>query len=136
MQESNAQRAQIDALDKEFADRLDSIKQNHKDALEDLKNLHTGSVLSELKFREMNMKFGHVFRAGTGAESLREIILSLDLPTLIQDLQKEREQSSGQKLKKIMKRIKLVSSLMQANIKPEWTVLTRLPVIPPDLRPM
>ncbi|MBI3332270.1 DNA-directed RNA polymerase subunit beta' [Candidatus Peregrinibacteria bacterium] len=136
LQESKAQRAQIDALDKEVADRLESLKQNHKDALEDLKNLHPGSVLSELKFREMNMKFGHVFRAGTGAESLREIILSLELPTLIEVLQKEREQSSGQKLKKIMKRIKLVSSLMQASIKPEWMVLTRLPVIPPDLRPM
>src|SRR3990167_5202008 len=136
LQESKAQRAQLDALDEEAADKLDSLKQNQKDALDDLKNLHVGAVLSELKFREMNMKFGHVFRAGTGAESLREIINNIDLPTLTVDLQKEREQSSGQKLKKIMKRIKLVSSLIQAGIKPEWMVLTRLPIIPPDLRPM
>ncbi len=136
LQESKAQRAQLDALDAEIADKLDSLKQNQKDALDDLKNLRTGSVLSELKFREMNMKFGHVFRAGTGAESLREIIMNVDLPTLLVDLQKEREQSSGQKLKKIMKRIKLTSALMQAGIKPEWTILTRLPIIPPDLRPM
>ena len=65
--ESKATRAQIDALDKEVADRLEALKANHREALDDLKNLHTGSVLSELKFREMNMKFGHVFRAGTGA---------------------------------------------------------------------
>ena len=136
LQESKAQRAQLDALDAEIADKLDSLKQNQKDALDDLKNLRTGSVLSELKFREMNMKFGHVFGAGTGAESLREIIMNVDLPTLLVDLQKEREQSSGQKLKKIMKRIKLTSALMQAGIKPEWTILTRLPIIPPDLRPM
>ncbi len=136
MQASSASRAQMDALDKEAADKLDSLKQNHKDALDDLHNLKVGGVLSELKFREMNMKFGHVFRAGTGAESLREIISSIDLPTLIDEMNKEREQSSGQKLKKIMKRIKLASSFIQAGIKPEWVILTRLPVIPPDLRPM
>lgn len=136
MKEATATRAQLDALDAEVADKLESLKQNHKDALDDLKNLHVGAVLSELKFREMNMKFGHVFRAGTGAESIREIIGMVDLATMLIDLQKEREQSSGQKLKKVMKRIKLCSSLQQSAIKPEWTILMRLPVIPPDLRPM
>ena len=136
LQESNATRAQLDALDKEFADKLDSLKNNHRDAAEDLKNLIVGGVLSELKFREMNMKFGHVFRAGTGAESLREIAMNIDLQKLIDQLEKDREESSGQKLKKIMKRIKLVSSFKKAGIKPEWTILTRLAVIPPDLRPM
>ena len=136
MKESEATRAQLDALDKEVADKLESLKQNHRDALDDLKNLHTGAVLSELKFREMNMKFGHVFRAGTGAESIREIIGMVELKSLLVQLQKDREQSSGQKLKKVMKRIKLSSSLQQSSIKPEWTILTRLPVIPPDLRPM
>ncbi|MDD4318708.1 MAG: DNA-directed RNA polymerase subunit beta' [Candidatus Peribacteraceae bacterium] len=136
LQESKASREQMDALDKEAADRLESLKLNHKDALDDLRNLRSGAVLSELKFREMNMKFGHVFRAGTGAESLREIIATVELNALQDNLGKEREESSGQKLKKIMKRIKLISSLMQSSIKPEWMILTRLPVIPPDLRPM
>jgi DNA-directed RNA polymerase subunit beta' len=136
MAESSATRAQLDALDKEYADRLDGLKQNHKDAIDDLRNLHMGSVLSELKFREMNMKFGHIFRAGTGAEALKEIVATINLDTLMEDLKKEREQSSGQKLKKVMKRMKLVSSLGQSSIKPEWMILARLPVIPPDLRPM
>lgn len=134
--DSDATRAQKDALDKEVAERLDSLKSNHKEALDDLKNLHTGSVLSELKFREMNMKFGHVFRAGTGAESLREVILNIDLQTLANDLQSEREKSSGQKLKKVMKRMKFVNSILQAGIEPSWMIPTRLPVLPPDLRPM
>ncbi|TSC79015.1 MAG: DNA-directed RNA polymerase subunit beta' [Candidatus Peregrinibacteria bacterium Gr01-1014_25] len=134
--ESKATRAQIDALDKEAAQQLDTLKQNHREALDDLKNLRMGGVLSELKFREMNMKFGHVFRAGTGAESLREVIMNVDLKDLAVQLQKEREKSSGQKLKKIMKRMKFVNSLMQAQIKPEWMIPTRLPVLPPDLRPM
>lgn len=134
--EASATRSQLDALDKEYADLLTNLKENHKLAAADLKSLEVGSVLSELKFRELNMKFGHVFRAGTGAESIREIIMNLDLPLLLEQLQAAREQSSGQKLKKLMKRIKLVSSLMKANIKPEWMILTRLQVIPPDLRPM
>jgi DNA-directed RNA polymerase subunit beta' len=136
LQESDATRAQLDALDKEAADKLETLKGNHKDAVEDLRNLSVSGVLSELKFREMNMKFGHVFRAGTGAESLREIVMNVDLGMLIEVLEKERGDSSGQKLKKIMKRIKLVSSLKKAGIKPEWMILTRLAVIPPDLRPM
>lgn len=136
LQESGATRDQMDALDKEFADKLDSLKGNHKEALDDLRNLHTGSVLSELKFREMNMKFGHVFRAGTGAESLKEIVMNMDLDQMIDQLHLDRQESSGQKLKKIMKRIKLVSSLKKAGIKPEWMILTRLQIIPPDLRPM
>lgn len=133
---SNATRAQLDALDKEAADRLESLKANHKEALDDLKNLRNGGVLSELKFREMNMKFGHVFRAGTGAESLREVIGNIDLPELANGLQTEREKSSGQKLKKIMKRMKFVNSIVQAGIDPTWMIPTRLPVLPPDLRPM
>ncbi|PIP65462.1 DNA-directed RNA polymerase subunit beta' [Candidatus Peregrinibacteria bacterium CG10_big_fil_rev_8_21_14_0_10_49_16] len=136
LKESKATREQMDALDQEYADRLDNVKKNHEGALEDLKNLDRGSVLSELKFREMNMKFGHVFRAGTGAEALREVVMGLDLKALADALQKEREKSSGQKLKKIMKRMKFVNALIQADIKPEWMIPTRLPVIPPDLRPM
>jgi DNA-directed RNA polymerase subunit beta' len=134
--ESDATRAQMDALDKEVAERLESLKGNHREALDDLKNLHTGSVLSELKFREMNMKFGHVFRAGTGAESLREVMMNIDLEQLAKDLQTERENSSGQKLKKIVKRMKFVNSIMQAGIDSTWMIPTRLPVLPPDLRPM
>ncbi len=136
LQESKATRAQLDALDEEYANKVTTLKQNHKEAIDDLQNLATGSVLSELKFREMNMKFGHVFRAGTGAESLKEIIHNLVLPDLFDQLQKDREQSSGQKLKKIMKRMKLVSSLMKAKIEPDWMILERLLILPPDLRPM
>ena len=136
LKEAKATKDQLEALDSEYADSLTTLKENHKQALDDLQNLATGSVLSELKYREMNMKFGHVFRAGTGAESLKEIIVNIDLEKLLDDLQKEREASSGQKLKKVMKRMKLVSSLSKAGIKPEWMVLTRLLILPPDLRPM
>lgn len=136
LKEGKPTRDQLDALDSATAEKLEALKLNHKDALEDVANLHVGSVLSELKFREMNMKFGHLFRAGTGAESLREIIAAINFKSLAETLLEERQKSSGQRLKKIMKRLKLVQSLEQANIKPEWMILTRLPILPPDLRPM
>ncbi len=136
LKEGSPTRDQLDALDSATAELFETLKTNHKDALEDIQNLHVGSVLSELKFREMNMKFGHLFRAGTGAESLREIIAAINFDVLVEELGKERQQSSGQRLKKVMKRLKLVQSLKQAGIKPEWMVLARLPVLPPDLRPM
>ena len=136
LKEQKATKSQIEALEKEAADRLDALKENHRVALEDIENLSVGAVLSELKYREINMKFGHIFRAGTGAESLREIVSHIDTEKLLEQLRKDRTQASGQKLKKIMKRLKLVSALNRSNIKPEWMILARLPVIPPDLRPM
>lgn len=136
LKEGSPTRDQLDALSASTAEKLDQLKLNQKDALEDLVNLRIGSVLSELKFREMNMKFGHLFRAGTGAESIREIIASIDYDVLVKTLGDERQQSSGQRLKKVMKRLKLIQSLRQANIKPEWMIQTRLPILPPDLRPM
>ena len=136
LKESKATKEQIAALEEETANKLDALKENHKKASDDLEVLKIGSVLSELKFREVNMKFGHIFRAGTGAESLREIVMHTDAEKLLVDLEKDRTQASGQKLKKIMKRLKLVSALNRSSIKPEWMILSRLPVIPPDLRPM
>jgi DNA-directed RNA polymerase subunit beta' len=136
LKSSKASKEQTDALEQETAEKLDSLKENHKTAMDDLVHLKVGNVLSELKFREVNMKFGHIFRAGTGAESLREIVMNMNMAKLLTELEQERTQSSGQKLKKIMKRLKLVSALNRSNIKPEWMILTRLPIIPPDLRPM
>jgi len=136
LKEGKANKEQIEALEAETADRFEMLKENHRAALEDLGQIAIGSVLSELKYREVNMKFGHLFRAGTGAESLREIVMNIDTGKLLEFLEKEREEASGQKLKKVMKRLKLVSALHRSSIKPEWMILSRLPVIPPDLRPM
>lgn len=136
LKEQKATQEQTEALEKETAEKLEDLKESHKQALDDVETLHVGAVLSELKFREVNMKFGHLFRAGTGAESLREIVMHSNLEKLLNDLHAERAQASGQKLKKIMKRLKLLSALARSNIKPEWMILTRLPILPPDLRPM
>jgi len=123
-------------LEKEFAKRIEELDEQHKAAKDELNGIEVGKVYSELEYRNLSMKFGHVFKAGTGAESIRDIISNIDLKALIEDLEGELKKASGQKQKKIIKRIKLCGSLLKAEINPEWMILTTLPVIPPDLRPM
>lgn len=128
-------RAETD-LEKEFANKIEELDFQNSETKETLDKLAIGKVYSEIEYRNMSLKFGHVFKAGTGAEAIREIIGNLDLEKLIEHLNEEKKKSSGQKLKKIIKRIKLAGSLLKSGINPEWFVMTILPVIPPDLRPM
>jgi DNA-directed RNA polymerase subunit beta' len=123
-------------IEKEYAEKLEEVDQQHANAKEELSRLHKGNVYSELEYREMSMKFGHVFKAGSGAEAIKEIIEKTDLQKLFDQLKEESKTTNGQKYKKVIKRIKLVGSLMKSEIKPEWMIMTILPVIPPDLRPM
>lgn len=126
----------INDFEKESAFKVEELDEQFSSAKDELDSLKIGRVLSELDYRDMSMKFGHVFKANTGAEAIQEIIQNIDLKKTIIDLQDELSKTSGQKQKKIIKRIKLAGSLVKANIKPEWMILSVLPVIPPDLRPM
>jgi DNA-directed RNA polymerase subunit beta' len=123
-------------VEKEQATKVEELTEQHDQAKKDLKSLSIGKVLTELDYRDLSMKFGHVFKAGTGAEALRVIIENMDLDEEIKQLEADIENSTGQKRAKLMKRIKLIGSLSKAEIKPEWMIMTALPIIPPDLRPM
>jgi len=122
--------------EKGYASKLEELDEQHKIAKDELEGIKIGKIYSELEYRDMSMKFGHVFKAGIGAEAIRNIIQNLDLDKLTEQLEKDLKKASGQKQKKIIKRIKLAGSLKKAAIKAEWMVMTVLPVIPPDLRPM
>ena len=119
-----------------YAQKVEELNLQHQQAKEDLDSLTIGKVIGELEYRELSMKFGHVFSAGTGAESVRKILENLDLPKFIKKLEDERKKSTGQRHKKLTRRIGLVSALDKAKIRPEWMVVAQLPIIPPDLRPM
>ena len=119
-----------------YAQKIEELTLQHHQAKEDLESLATGKVIGEIEYRELSMKFGHVFHAGTGAESIRKILEKLDLKAFIKTLEEERKKSTGQKYKKLLRRIRLASALLKAKISPEWMVINQLPVIPPDLRPM
>lgn len=123
-------------IEKEQAMKVEELTEQHAQAKKDLESLEPSKVLTELEYRDMSMKFGHVFQAGTGAESLRHIIEAMDLDAEAKQVEEELEKATGQKQAKLMKRVKLIGSLQKAEIKPEWMILSTLPVIPPDLRPM
>ncbi len=133
---SKKDKKEIEKLEKEYAQKLDELDSQNKKTKDQLEKINITTIYSELEYRELSTKFGHIFKVGIGAEAIRNIIQNIDLAKLIQDLEVELIKSAGQKQKKVIKRLKLAGSLHKANIKPEWMVMTVLPVIPPDLRPM
>ena len=94
-------------------------------------------VLSEKEYRDAIEQYGYgSFRAGMGAESILELLRSIDLEKEYTDLRNELNDASGQKRTRIVKRLEVVEAFRHSGNRPEWMILTVLPVIPPDLRPM
>jgi len=104
---------------------------------EDLENLAVCQFMTESRTRELKMKFGQVFKADMGAEAFYEILRRIDLDLLSKELWREvRHSLSKVKKKKAIKRLRIVEALRKSANRPEWMILTVLPVIPPELRPM
>jgi DNA-directed RNA polymerase subunit beta' len=93
-------------------------------------------ILTEGEYRQLTEMHGRLFDAGMGAEAVKKIIEQIDLDTLSQDLHVEMRQTSGQRRKKAIKRLRLIEPFRTSGARPEWMILSTLPVIPPDLRPM
>ena len=114
----------------ELAIRLD-------DQRKELMDIQQLQFLSETQYRDLADRWGHIFQAGMGAEALRDICVDLDLDKLARELRSQiRSTRSKQIRKKAVKRLRVVESLRKSGNRPEWMILTVLPVIPPDLRPM
>src|SRR5260370_2601443 len=94
-------------------------------------------LIQENRYREFRDAFGsNVCRAGMGAEAVRELIAGISLDKLAAELRNEISSTIGQRRKKATKRLKVVEAFRKSNTYPEWMILTVLPVLPPDLRPM
>ncbi|MFH1308618.1 MAG: DNA-directed RNA polymerase subunit beta', partial [Patescibacteria group bacterium] len=104
-----------------------------KDELNKIKELE---IISEIVYRRLSQKFSEVFKAGIGAEAVRDILKKIDLDKLSKELEEELKKTSAVQRKKVLSRIRLVKGLRNAGIRPEWMFITILPVQPPDLRPM
>ncbi|MHB1550924.1 MAG: DNA-directed RNA polymerase subunit beta' [Vulcanimicrobiaceae bacterium] len=99
-------------------------------------NLQKREVLTEQKFREAREKFGNAFKAGMGAEAIRELLRELNLRKIQSDLRREFNETTGQKRLKAIKRLEVVEAFINSGNKPEWMILSAVPVIAPELRPM
>ena len=94
-------------------------------------------VLTDKEYREAQEIYGpKAFKAGMGAEAIRELLCALDLNALEKELREEIASSSGQKRANAIKRLEVVEAFIKSGNRPEWIILTVIPVIPPELRPM
>ena len=99
--------------------------------------LENKQVLSEKEYQEECKNFGEdSFRVGMGAEAIMELLQAIDLETEAVQLKKDLKTSSGQKRARIIKRLEVVEAFRSSGNKPEWMIMTVIPVIPPDIRPM
>ena len=138
----------------ELEDQLAEFRAKADEQIDELNKMHVLQFLSESRYRELKGRFGNVFQANMGAEAFYEILGTLNLTKMSEDLWKEvRTTKSKQRRKKATKRLQVVESLQNSRAtitdtdetnqenepngnRPEWMIMTALPVIPPDLRPM
>jgi len=99
-------------------------------------DLHYKQVLTEREYQDAREKWGKAFRAGMGAESVKELLEAIDMEKESEELKKGLRESTGQKRARIIKRLEVVEAFRESGNRPEWMVMTVIPVIPPDLRPM
>ena len=123
-------------LKSEFSKSRDALNGELGETIDDLNELRVTQLLPEGKFRELNINYSEIFSAGMGAEAILEILQQIDLDVQHNLIQTEMHNSSGQRRKKAIKRLRLVEALRKSGNKPEWMILTMLPVLPPELRPM
>ena len=101
-----------------------------------LQDLNVKMTLNETRYRELKDDFGDVFQAGMGAEAIRKLLEAADLEAIKEELTARIRESSGQKRAKAIKRLSVVEAFITSGNRPEWMVLTVLPVLPPELHPM
>jgi DNA-directed RNA polymerase subunit beta' len=112
------------------------LKEKATKAKKEIESIKEGVVLDEAAYHLFAVKYGAMFRAAIGAEALHTLLKSINLDTFIKKVREDYEKSGAADRDKLRKRLGLAEALKRANVRPEWMFLTRLPVVPPALRPM
>jgi DNA-directed RNA polymerase subunit beta' len=136
MEKNGASVEEINQLRRNFVEEKNKLDQKTGRELDQLKGLEKCKLLSESEYQELSDKYSSVFKAGMGADAILEIVKSIKLDKLRSQLIQEVQTTSGQRRKKASKQLRLVESFRHSGNKPEWMILTVLPVLPPDLRPL
>jgi len=127
----------MEGLRNQLEEQSSTVRDENDSLRDELIEFRPLTFMGETRYRELKTRWGQVFRADMGAEAFYDILRRLDLNKLAEELWKEvRTSKSKQKRKKATKRLKVVEAFRRSGNRPEWMVLTVLPVIPPDLRPM
>jgi DNA-directed RNA polymerase subunit beta' len=134
--EEGADKSRIKQVKEEKEEKIEKLREDMEEAKEDLSEIDRLNIVSENEYQELSVRFGHLFKAEIGAEAIRNLLKNLDIDETIDDLDKEIEERKGAKRKRLIRRRKVLASLKDNDIEPEWTVMTNIPIIPPELRPM
>ena len=138
--DKKALEAQIEAATKTQRDaiqgELEALQQEIEATRTDLEALHPKQILTDTQYRDYSERFGRTFRAGIGAEAVRDLLSRIELQSEMYRLREESKSTSGQRKQKAIKRLKVVEDFRKSNASPTWMVLEVVPVIPPELRPM
>ena len=135
-QEAKAEDADIDALAKAEAKEIDELEDDYRTRRALLDSFVKGGTITEVEYRNMPEEYEDLISVEMGASAIKKLLDEIDLEQLIESLRAENEEAKGQKKKKLQKRLKILEGMQAAGIKPEDLILTVIPVIPPDLRPM
>ena len=120
----------------EIDEKRDELEEELASQIDDLESLSVGGLLTESRYRELRDQCAGIFEAGMGAEAVLQVLSKLDIEELRDKLREEMQSTSGQRRKKAIKRMSVVEAFRNSGNRPEWMVLTSLPVLPPELRPM
>jgi len=134
--DKKAERADLEKLQNEAGEKQKALDADFQQADKELKEIQMMKIVSENKYQELSLRFGHLFEASIGAEGVRNLLERINLDETLKKLNEEQLVSKGAKLERIVRRKKLLKSLSMNGIRPEWMVMKCIPVIPPDLRPM
>jgi DNA-directed RNA polymerase subunit beta' len=114
----------------------DALKERMSVAKSEIDSVIVGRVFDEVAYHRFSVKYGTLFEAKIGAEAIYDLFRNLDLPKLKDALEERYTKAGAAEREKLAKRISLISSMVAAGVRPEWMFLTKIPVIPPALRPM
>ena len=133
-------------IESEFKSKIKNVKnEGEEESLKELKdreknnlrNMQKYQIISELDFRDLSTKYGEVFEAGIGAEAVKRLLEELNFDELVLQVEGElKNETNPLEYRKMSRRLRFVKGMSKAGIRPEWMVMSILPVIPPALRPM
>ncbi len=118
------------------AEAKTDLKEKATKAKKEIESIKEGVVFDEAAYHLFAVKYGAMFRAAIGAEALYNLLKGINLDTFITKVREDYEKSGAAEKDKLRKRLALAEALKRAEVRPEWMFLTRLPVVPPALRPM
>jgi DNA-directed RNA polymerase subunit beta' len=123
--------------EKQQALALEELKKAKDKAKQEVTSIKPLEVLTELDYHRLSLKYGEIFEAGTGAETLKELFMKVDIDKSIEEVKRlVEEKKSTEEKKIILRRLKMFKDMKHAGVRPEWMFIDVLPVLPPDLRPM